>query len=373
MLTWNELRAVAAAPYTYAIGYKRQSLHKLIGYFCSYAPEEIIYAADAHPFRILGTQDNIHLADAHLQSYCCSLVRGTLEAALSHRLDFLDGVVFPHTCDTIQRLSDIWRLNIGPMFHLDLVLPVRLDSESARDYLRDILNKFRAELQQRLHVDISDDRLRNAVKTYNTIRSALQKIYALRIENPTCISGRDVYTLVKASMVVDRAEMAETLPRLLQELETSKTAGDDRRKRLLLTGSVCEHPDIYDMIENAGGVVVWDDLCTGARYCAGNIAEEGDPLLAIAQRYWERMVCPAKHRDLFSRGEHIVRLARETRAAGVVFLQLKFCDPHAFDYPYIKTLLDQAKIPSLLLQIENQLPSAGQLQTRFETFVQMML
>ena len=55
-------------------------------------------------------------------------------------------------------------------------------------------------------------------------------------------------------------------------------------------------------------------------------------------------------------------------ARGVVFVFLKFCDPHGFDYPYIKSMLDEAGIPSMLFEIEDRLPAEGQLRTRIEAF-----
>ena len=106
----RQFHEISDNPGTYASALKNQG-KKIIGYFCSYTPEEIIHAAGLHPMRLFGTKDDIHLADKHLQSYSCSLVRGALADVLSGRLDFLDGTVFPHTCDSIQRLSDIWRLN----------------------------------------------------------------------------------------------------------------------------------------------------------------------------------------------------------------------------------------------------------------------
>ena len=56
------------------------------------------------------------------------------------------------------------------------------------------------------------------------------------------------------------------------------------------------------------------------------------------------------------RGENIVRMVKESKADGVVFLLLKFCDPHAFDYPYIKEMLDKENIPCMLLDMEAELP-----------------
>ncbi len=78
-------------PFKYARQWKAKTGRKVCGYFCSYGPEELIWAAGVLPFRIFGTSGNISLADAHLQAYCCGLVRGGLEDALSGNLDFLDG------------------------------------------------------------------------------------------------------------------------------------------------------------------------------------------------------------------------------------------------------------------------------------------
>ena len=62
---------------------------KIIGYCCTYTPEEIIFAASAHPVRLFGAKGAIQRADAHLQAYSCSLVRGVLEDALAGNLEFL--------------------------------------------------------------------------------------------------------------------------------------------------------------------------------------------------------------------------------------------------------------------------------------------
>ena len=99
----DECYQILKDPYGYVKRFKAESGRRVVGTFCSYAPEEIILAAGAHPFRLFGSGEKIHLAETHLQSYCCSLVRGALEDALAGRLEFLDGVVFPHTCDSIQR------------------------------------------------------------------------------------------------------------------------------------------------------------------------------------------------------------------------------------------------------------------------------
>ncbi|HNU92683.1 MAG TPA: 2-hydroxyacyl-CoA dehydratase family protein [Spirochaetota bacterium] len=356
----------------YARRLKQGSGGKILGYFCTYTPEEIIHAAGIHPMRLFGTRFAIAHADAHLQAYSCSLVRGVLEEALAGRLEFLDGAVFPHTCDSIQRLSDIWRLNIDFSFHADVVLPVKLDTASARKYMADVLRKFRRELEEKMGLSISDEALLKSIKTFNTIKRALEKIYRLRSENPGIISGADVYTLVKGAMIMDRSEAAEKLSAFAAALGSEKAKGPDARRRIVVSGGLCDHPVIYDLIEKSGGAVVWDDLCTGSRYFEGLVSEEGDPYEALADRYTDRVVCPAKHSSITARGDNLVRIAKEHSASGVIFLLLKFCDPHAFDYPYMKEMLDGIGVPSMLMEIEQDLPSEGQLSTRFEAFIEML-
>lgn len=386
-------RRILNDPYGYVAALKRETDRKVVGTFCSYAPEEIVLAAGAHPFRIFGSGEKIRLAEAHLQSYCCSLVRGALEDALAGRLAFLDGVVFPHTCDSIQRFSDIWRLNVGDCFHTDLVLPVKLDTDSAGQYMIDVLRLFRRELAEKTGAALTDGDLRGAIRLCNRIRTALMRIDALRCERPEVLRGSDFYALSRAAMIMDRARAAALLEEVAEELEKkgagqaatgAVTAGAETKgpeakgaagpapKRVVLSGGVCNHPDIYTVVEEAGGAVVGDDLCTGSRFFSGLVDETDEPIAAIARRYRERVVCPAKHRGLTDRAENLVRLVGEKRAQGVVFFLLKFCDPHAFDYPYLKEALEKAGIPSMVVEVEDRLPADGQLRTRFEAFVEMI-
>ncbi|MCF6246671.1 MAG: 2-hydroxyacyl-CoA dehydratase family protein [Desulfobacula sp.] len=344
---------------------------KIIGYLCSYAPEELIYAAGFHPMRLFSSKSDIILAENHLQSYCCSLVRGVLEDSLSGRLDYLDGTVFPHTCDTIQRLSDIWRMNNRYEFFWDVILPVKLNTQSAKNYMVDVLTRFKKDLEKASGSKITDEDLNKSIQTFNRIRKNLSKIYSLQTKNPGLIKGLDLYALVKGAMIMDRDEVCSLLPKIVSRLEQMNTQ-KNTAKRIVISGSICDSPDIYQALEDAGGVIVGDDLCTGQRWFEGKIMEDQEPVLAIASRYSDRMVCPAKHIGPAVRGENIVSLAQKTRADGVIFMLLKFCDPHAFDYPYLKEFLDKGGVKSMLIEMDGQLSSLGQLSTRFETFTHMI-
>jgi benzoyl-CoA reductase/2-hydroxyglutaryl-CoA dehydratase subunit BcrC/BadD/HgdB len=117
-------------------------------------------------WRIADGSGSISRADAHLQAYNCSLVSGALEDALDGQLNFLGGVVFPHIFDSIQQLSDIWPMNASTGVHLDAVLPVKLNTENARQYMAAGMGNALIELEKSLDRAISDEGLsRNAGET----------------------------------------------------------------------------------------------------------------------------------------------------------------------------------------------------------------
>ena len=145
------------------------------------------------------------------------------------------------------------------------------------------------------------------------------------------------------------------------------------RKRIILSGGVCNQPDIYTIIEEAGGAVVGDDLCTGSRSFSGLIDETARSRRGDRRSdTWSGSSVRRSTGGSTERADHLVRLVREKRAQGVIFFLLKFCDPHAFDYPYLKEALDKAGIPSMLIEVEDRLPADGQLRTRFEAFIEMI-
>jgi bzd-type benzoyl-CoA reductase N subunit len=362
---------IAADPLSYARQWKDRNGRPVVGSLCSYAPEELIVAGGGLPLRLLTSGGGDQGADIHLQAYSCSLVRGVLADLIQGRLGVLDGTVFAHTCDSMQRLSDIWRLSSRGLFHADVVWPAKVGGLGAETYAVEILKAFAAHYEGYFKANIDDEALIGAAILYNRIRDRIRRLYLLRRQRPALIRGRDLLAVVRAAMVMDRAALADALEDLLAALarETEPVA---KGKRLVLAGGVCDVPDVYEVIESAGAMVVWDDLCTGYRYIAGRIDTEADIWTALARRYLQRAVCPAKHAGLTTRADELITSAREADADGVVFLYLKFCDPHLFDYPYLKQRLEAAGLPCMMLELQEQGASGGQLRTRCEAFIEML-
>ena len=368
---FDELKEIAEAPFTYLRNWKRRTGEKILGYFCINTPEEMIQAAGVLPVRILNSNERISLASKHLQSYSCSLIQSCLEVALRGDLNFLDGTVFPHTCDSIQRLSDIWAENLRFPFHWDLVLPVKMHTQSARAYLLQELRRFRSGLEEFVGHSISDQQLRHSIALANENRYLLREFYRQRSGQACKYSGAEIAALVKTAAILPKEEHTARLKELLC-LAAERRPLAQGRVRLFLVGSVCDQSQVFDLFEASGASIAGDDLCTGWRYFADDVAPAEDPMEALADRFLRRVPCSCKYNPSFNRGEDLLRRVVASRAQGVIFMLLKFCDPHAFDYPYLKGKLEESKIPSLLLEIEPGGLPPGTVETRLKAFVETL-
>ena len=355
-------------PYAAARAYKERTGSKVMGFFCCLAPEEMIHAAGALPVRITGENRATSRSGAHLQSYCCSLARTGLDMALEGDLAFMDGTVFVHTCDTMMRLSDIWRLNAGFAVHGDVVLPVRFEGDLAREYAGKELSAFRQKMEEFLG-PITDDALKSSIKLYNRNRRLLAELYALRRDDPSILPGDQALWLVTSSALMEKSEHNALLEEVLSDLKSAGAPGNGK-VRLFGIGSVMDQWDFLEMVEDLGATMVDDDFCNGRRYFDTEAPEGEDPIESITARLWDRQACPCKHHEQRDRAACLADRVAGARAAGVVFWQFKFCEPHAFDYPYVKKALDTAGIPSIQLEIEQGSVSIEQLRTRVEALVE---
>ncbi|HNR36243.1 MAG TPA: 2-hydroxyacyl-CoA dehydratase family protein [Candidatus Hydrogenedentes bacterium] len=340
------------------------------GYMCTYVPEELLHAAGYLPVRVLGWSDGTQNADSLIQSYACSLARGALEAGLSGTLDFLSLMIFPHTCDTIQNLTDIWKRNVSSMKHFALSVPVETGTDHAVTYFLNELRRLKAFLEAQGR-PVTDGAVRAAILLYDQHRKAMRALYAEHRKNPSAIGARGLAAVALSAFYVPRTQHLAWLTQLLAAVGHTASL-PDAKPRVVVLGSVCQDIGYLDAIESAGCVVVDDDLCTGARPFAVEAVEDADPLRALARMYLDRRTCASKHRDGYDPGAEIAKRAREAGARGVIFLFTKFCDPWAFDYPRMREALDNVQVPSLLLEIEQNQPPSAHFQTRVAAFSEML-
>jgi len=351
--------------------YKARVGKKAIGYFLTDFPEELIHAASMIPIAVLGNNENISLADAYFQNFACSLVRSTLESKLNHTLDILDGMVIPHICDTTQCLASIWKIAFPGGYFDELVFPKKRHTPSARTYLLNELSRFKKGLEEYAGVKITDESLWDSIRLYNNHRELLRKLYAFKRDHPQALHEREFFTIIRASMLMAKEEHSQLLSQMMTGL-AERTTKPEKKVRLVVSGMVCEPLQVLDLIDELGGAIVNDDLCTGSRYFLEDIELNHNPLEAIVGRQLKKTPFPGYHIVSDEAGDSLLDMVEKTDAHGVIFLHLKFCEVHNFDYPDLKKRLEERKIPHLLLETELQMTSLEQLRTRLQAFIEIL-
>lgn len=344
---------------------------KIAGVMCSYSPQELFHAAGYVPVRILAKEGGTPYADNLIQAYACSFAKSTLDRAMAGDLDFLNMVVFSHTCDTMQNLADLWRRNRPQVPVIIVSPPTRMDGSDAEIYFRKELERVRGLIEE-VEGPIPEGKLQDSVKLHAWHQTLMRRLYTLRRQHPTRLSGRQMMAVVTSSFLMPREEHVERLTALLNELETPHAGVQADCPKIFVAGSVCQSLSYIEAIENAGCLVVDDDLCMGARSFVLPDINESEPMDAIVRMYMSRPPCPAFHKTDFDPGVHVLESARRAQADGVVFLTTKFCDPIAFDLPHMTKTLEGAGMPVLLLEIEQHLPVPEQLRTRAAAFVETL-
>ncbi len=364
------LEAACTDPYAEAQKARAKG-QKVAGITCSYTPQELFHAAGYLPVRIMAHQGGTPRADEIIQSYACSFARSVLDRALSGAFDFADLVVFAHTCDTMQNLADLWKGNRPQQALLIVSGPTLIEGEPARTYYRKEMDRVRVRLEE-IVGPIPDAAIADSIRLYAQQRALMQRLYAIRRLRPELLSAADMHNAVTAAFLMPVEEHLQALRGLVEELEGDNIEDSATLPRVLVAGSVCQDRGFSEAIEEAGCLLVDDDLCMGSRAFELPDASGDDPMDALVQIYLTRTPCPAFHRPGFDPGAHLLERVRRAKADGVVYLLTKFCDPWAFDYPHMKNTLESEGIPTLLLEVEQNLPVPAQLRTRIEAFAEML-
>ena len=348
---------------------------KVIGYYCTYVPVELIHAAGMLPYRVRATgSTSTALGDLYSDPMMCTFTRHSLDHALRGEYKFLDGLVAAFSCDHIRRMFDAWsygKVETGrPPFYLRfLSVPFKAD-DLAVEWLTGELERFRQSLQKHFQVTITDDDLRRSIKAYNEKRTLLKSLYELRKGEAPPVTGAEVLKLAIASTAMPVEEFNRLMHKLLDEVQ-SRDGFSDYRARLLMVGGELEDPAYIEAFEELGGLVVMDYLCYGVRDFWDLVDENAEPLAALANRYLYRLTCPRNmgHRE---RVEFINSMVKEFEADGIVVERMKYCDAWGGESALLRWTERKADIPCIVLEREFLMAGAGQLRTRAQAFLEML-
>lgn len=322
---------------------------KAIGYLPIYAPRELIDAAGMLPVGLMGGRGLIEIirGDAYYQSYICQIPRSTVELALLGKYDFIDGFLFPSTCDVIRNLSGVWKILFPNKYSHYLDVPQNFEKEIGGRYYERELRHVRKDLENLAGRAITDDDLRASIARYNENRRAVDDLWTLRNEQPWRALATETYLVMYAGCVLPVLEHTKLVRDYVEAVKEAERPMRDNA-RVVVSGAFCEQPPLglIRTLEMAGCYIVWDDMSLGRRWIEKDIPVSGDPIESLSDAFIRHSVTTAvKYEPHIDRTIPLRRLVEKTRAEGVVFAAPSFCDPALLEQPMLTQTLDRAGIP----------------------------
>jgi benzoyl-CoA reductase/2-hydroxyglutaryl-CoA dehydratase subunit BcrC/BadD/HgdB len=302
---------------------------------------------------------------AHLQPYVCSIARNALSFLLNGGLEIADLILVPHACDTLQGFASVLLDFVHPSQPvIPLYLP-RGNTGREIEFLAEELKTQYALLEKITQRPPTLDELMACISREEIADGLLAQLHKQRSRLE--LNLPDFYRLIRSREYLPAETFTELVEPILAQRSDSKQEGVP----LLLSGIVPEPMQVFQAIAELGGMVVADDMaCCGRRlYPKGN---GDDPFKHIAERLLGTTADWNRGSPIQARIDHLRDLAHTSGARGVIFYNVKFCEPELFDLPGLRKGLQQAGLPSVLIEIDLNDPLSQQTLTRIEAFLEML-
>lgn len=369
----------------------------MIGWVCSYTPEEIFAALGLKASRLCGDSQSAYpKADLeYLPVNFCPYGRSCLNEGIGREEPPFTGFVLAASCHALVHLANalkaagVRRKREFFVHLLDIPRP-SYGSEAAVQAFAASLRSLAGHLSSFYGVAWDNISFSRTVQAHQRVRRLLRRLYGMRTERPENFRSAGLLDIVRVASTSNKEEYLPVLESVVRALSDGagldEQVGDARaaallaglrRKgqagapRLLIAGAPLP-PSYLDLIEELGGNIVGDDLCQGYRYSLPDVQEGDDPFVALARGYLGRVPCPRMlaGRERFA---HLLSLAKDAGAQGIVYHALKFCDSTLYEYSLFREYSAEAGMPLLYLETEYRDTGLEQGRTRIQAFLEMLI
>jgi len=354
---------------------------KVIGSFCVFVPEEIVRAADSTLVGLCtGADFATEEVERLLPRNTCSLIKSAFGFKLGKVCPYLesaDMIVGENTCDGKKKSYETLNGLVPNLYVMDIP---QMKSAEGRALLKAEYLRFREAVEKLTGITIDAARLRKGIEIVNNKRKAIHRLASLRKADPAPISGLDALLANQVFFYDDPTRFTDSLNEICDELEQRIERGEGvfpkGTPRILLSGCPMAVPNwkLPWIIEASGAVIVGEESCVGERGTrnltddSGNTAEA--LMEAIVERYFK--VDCAIFTPNPDRLKHIVEMAKQYKADGVIHYGLQFCQPYLMESMPVEKALEEKNIPTLRIDSDYSMEDVGQLKTRVEAFIELI-
>lgn len=355
---------------------------KICGAFCQYTPAEIIRAAGLYQVGLCGrSHEPIKTAETRLPANLCPLIKASYGHALEQSCPyayFSDVVVGETTCDGKKKMYEL----LGELKPMQVIhLPNLPDYERSLEMWVTELREFTRGLEEKFDVEITDEKLNEAIVWCNKERIQAARIYELGRYEPPAIRGSHMQDIMEGEQFMfDAVQKYEKLNEILDQCEKDWKEGkapfpeDPYRPRIIISGAGyggVAHKTVY-VVEELGGAVVCYEGCCGISSRRRLIDEDTsrDPMVRIAEKYIEvpcAVVSPNSRRMA-----QVADTIHEWKADGVISLTLHSCNPFGIETENIRRVCEKCGIPLLHIETDFTPGDEGQIRTRIEAYLEMI-
>lgn len=340
---------------------------------------ELIYAADAVPVSLCGGPEGvIQAAEVHLPENLCPLIKSSYGNAITDSclyFYFSDLVVGETTCDGKKKMYEL----LGKIKDVHVMhLPQGQMKKHDFLYWREEILELKRVIEEKFNIEITEEKLRQAIKTRNRERKILLDFYELGKLNPVPVSGYDINTTMEAiEFRFDREKAYEEISQRTEELkekyEKELKGKKANRPRILITGCPTGgvRHKVVKQIEDLGADVVAFENCSGPKEKRDMADETIDPIDAIAKKYLNincSVMTPNPNRFKI-----LDEMIDEYQIDGVVEVVLQACHTFNVESYNVKNFVQKEKHkPYIRIETDYSEFDTGQLNTRFNAFIEML-
>ena len=354
---------------------------KCVGNICYQVPEVLMDLPGAFTVRLRAPRTgSIDMGTYYMTSFLCEYSRALLERAIEGGYQFLDCMIAPDGCTMINRCVENMELlkTMGGenFFFRYLEVPMKADENALNMYVKQCREKVLDALSENFGIDTSDEALRKAVENHNKVCRLITEIGNFRKEANPRITGYEFHIICMATYVCPKDLLVEKLEETLEEIKNRVPDEKPKyRARVVLVGSEIDDVDMVKLIEDSGALVVGDRFCYGSMPGREELIlnDTEDVLTQICRHYMMASMCP-RHMNsekMARRREYVNEIAKEYHADGIIYEQMKFCDPWAYERmvgTYV--MREEYGYPVLSIDRPYAVGNSGQIRTRVQAFVE---
>ncbi|MCX7832065.1 MAG: double-cubane-cluster-containing anaerobic reductase [Actinobacteria bacterium] len=355
---------------------------KVVGTFCVYVPEEVVVAANAICVGLCGGLDiALDEVEKVLPRNLCALIKSFMGFKLSKVCPYFEScdlIVGETTCDGKKKAFEVLN-EYAPVYVMETP---QMKRDIDYEFFKNEIYRFIEKIEEITGNEITEESLRNGIRTIDAKRKALKRISEARKNVPSPISGKDALLVYQIAFYDDPERFTLKVNELADELDkrakiAASTKDDTQEIRIMITGTPMAIPNwkLPHIVESSGARIVYDELCTGERYFQDIIGDVDDKNFdemvdAITKRLLE--IDCACFTPNEKRIQKVVQKVKEYKVDGVIHYSLQFCDPYTIEAFKLENVLKEEGIPVIKIETDYSQEDIGQLKTRIEAFLEMV-